>query len=307
MKRILLPIAAAFCVSAIAAQNANTTGAGSLSDYIYAAPQGWTTTPYPDGIVIRSPVSNTGEKCLITLWPMRPAGNDLAGDANAIFGEVFRDFEPRATDTPPSMSRGVSAQGWEYLIVKRGMGVRGNPQDLFGFLMVAKLGDRVAAVSGASKDPLVSSCFGLILTDVWPRFFYSLQFRNWNPPSGIGPLAQRIPGVWMAVTATAGDRFVFAPNGRYAGASAAQRYARISSTEILRVTDAYFGDGTYTIRGNQITLTPDGRTRNRETGFVRIEQESKDWGRTWVEKFYLLRISAVDGREYEVAYDRQND
>src|ERR1700730_4066847 len=42
-----------------------------FANYIYAAPQGWTTSQYPDGIVLRSPVYNTGEQCNITLWPMR--------------------------------------------------------------------------------------------------------------------------------------------------------------------------------------------------------------------------------------------
>jgi hypothetical protein len=307
MKRILLSIAGAACALNVSAQDATTTGAASLADYIYTAPQGWTATPYPDGVVINSPVSNTDEKCFIGLWPMRPSSGDLESDAGNVFREVFRDFEPRQGLTSASALRGVSAQGWEYFIAKRGMGARGDAQDLYGFLLVAGLGARVAAVSGVSKDPLVSSCFGLNLTDVWPRFFYSLRFKNWKPPSGSAALAQKVPGIWMAATATAGDRYAFAPNGRYAGASAAQRYVRISSMEVLRVTDAYFGDGAYAVKGHQITLTPDSKTRGAQTGYFRVEQESKDGGRTWAEKLYLLLTSRIDGREYEVVYSRQND
>jgi len=98
---------------------------------------------------------------------------------------------------------------------------------------------------------------------------------------------------------------VFAANGRYASAAAAQRYVRISSTELLRVTDAYFGDGAYRLKGHQIVLTPDGKTAT-ENGLLRVEQESSDGGRTWADKLYLLRKSTVDGAEYEVAYTRQN-
>jgi hypothetical protein len=73
------------------------------------------------------------------------------------------------------------------------------------------------------------------------------------------------------------------------------------------VTDAYFGDGAYAVKGHQITLTPDSKTRGAQTGYFRVEQESKDGGRTWAEKLYLLLTSRIDGREYEVVYSRQND
>ena len=108
----------------------------------------------------------------------------------------------------------------------------------------------------------------------------------------------------MAVTASAGDRFVFAPNGRFAGAAAAQRYLQLSSTELLRVTDVYFGDGAYTISGNGMVLIHDSNRNAPESALFRIEQESKD-GRSWTEKLYLLRRSVVDNSEYEVGYEKQ--
>jgi hypothetical protein len=56
--------------------------------------------------------------------------------------------------------------------------------------------------------------------------------------------------------------------------------------------------------GRTITLTADDRKNQPETGFVRVEEEGKDEGRTWVEALYLLRTSAVDGWEYEVRYNK---
>ena len=38
--------------------------------------------------------------------------------------------------------------------------------------------------------------------------------------------------------------------------------------------------------------------------FYRIEQESKDEGRTWADAFYLMRTSTVDGQEYELRFKR---
>ena len=170
---------------------------------------------------------------------------------------------------------------------------------------MAKLGKEVAVISGVSKDPLVSSCFGLQLTDVWPGFFYSLSFKNWSTSTDPALLQKPLAGVWIAGTATAGDRFAFAANGRYAGAAASQKYYSVNSTEMLTVTDAYFGDGSYTILGHQIILKSDGNPKNSESGLFRIESESYDGGRTWRNKLYLLRKSVVDGAEYELGYDKQ--
>jgi len=251
-------------------------------------------------------VVQTGEKCNITLWPMRASGGNLQNDAINLFSEVFKSFVPKQSSTSQSMIKGVSSRGWEYFIIKQGIGLAGGDyQTMFGFAFVAKLGNVLAAISGISKDPLVSSCFGLMLTDVWPKFFYSLQFKNWQSQEQDKEITKRMTGVWISATATAGDRFVFAPNGRFAGASAAQRYYATSTNELLTVTDAYFGDGAYSIKGNQIILVHDNNKGNPETGFIRIEQESKDGGRTWLEKLYLLRKSVVAGAEYEVGYDKQ--
>ena len=81
--------------------------------------------------------------------------------------------------------------------------------------------------------------------------------------------------------------FGIAPNGRYAEAGATQRRTPYSSTEVMVTTDAYFGNGGYALQGNQILLTPDsGRGVTR--GFFRLEQESRDRGRTWADHLCLL-------------------
>jgi len=118
-------------------------------------------------------------------------------------------------------------------------------------------------------------------------------------------MRRRIAGVWTIATASVADQFVFAGNGRYASAAAARQYSRISSSEALETTQAFFGNGVYTLRGNAITLTPDDRNSRAETGFIRVEEESKDEGASWAEALYLLRVSAVDGKDYEVRYQKK--
>ena len=290
----------------LSAQTA-ATGPASLGEYVYTAPPGWKTTQYPDGIVIMSPASATNEICVVTLWPMRSAGTNLVSDANSIFQDVYKTYElrnqtNRGTPMPSSVVRGTSGQGWDYVIVRRGIAPRGSPEARLAFAFVARLNDRLAVISGVSKDPLVSTCFGELAYNAWPRFFYSLSFRNWTPTDQTSTMRKKIAGVWTIATASVADQFVFAGNGRYASAAAARQYSRISSSEALETTQAFFGNGAYTLRGNVITLTPDDRNSRTETGFIRVEEESKDEGATWVEALYLLRVSAVDGKDYEVRY-----
>jgi hypothetical protein len=156
-------------------------------------------------------------------------------------------------------------------------------------VLVASAGKELSIIVGRSKDPLVSQCFGEIVRDEWSRFLYSLHFPNWEQQGQQGNVENQLFGTWTAATGTVADRFTFMPDGRYAGAAAAQHSRRISSTEVLRSTDAFFGDGRYAVQGNAMTLVADSDPSHPSQGHFRLEQESKDGGRTWIEKLCLLR------------------
>ncbi|MDP4253553.1 MAG: hypothetical protein Q8938_06095 [Bacteroidota bacterium] len=281
-----------------------SSGAASLDDYIYTAPPGWVSQRFADGIVL-SPAPPNPERCNLTIHLLRPAGPNLVTDAGQIFNEVFTGFVGKEGMTSNSVIRGTSVQGWDYYIIKAAIGrPGGNYQTLFGFVCVIRLGNQLASISGISKDPLVSSCFGLALTDVWPKFFYSLQFRSWDKRLPEGEMMKRMAGTWMMATATAGDQITFAPNGRYANAAASQQYG-FTSTSAVTITDAYFGNGAYSVKGNNILLTQDNDKAHPTPGWFRLEEESKDNGNTWKKKLYLTRTSTVDGTEYEVGFTKQ--
>jgi hypothetical protein len=130
-------------------------------------------------------------------------------------------------------------------------------------------------------------CMGDIVASAWPAFFHSLRFTQTRPSVPDAGWRQRLAGVWTTATGTAALRYAFAPNGRYADVGAAQRRTPYSSTEVMVTTDAHFGDGAYALQGNAITLTPDsggGAAR----GFFRLEQETRDRGRTWTDRLCLL-------------------
>jgi hypothetical protein len=283
-------------------------GLATLDEYVYTTPPGWAAQRLTDAIMISSPLSATNEKCLIYLLPMRPAGANLLVDANNAFRDVWlrnyvlRNQTPAGFAMPESIVHGTSGAGWDYVIVRRGIAPSNSPESRLGFVMVAKLDNRLAVISGLSKDPLVSACMGeLTGATNWPKFFYSLNFKSWQAGDQTQAMRRRLAGVWTVATAGAADQITFAGNGRFANAAAAQQY-HLSSTELITTTQAYFGNGSYTLRGNSITLTQDDK--RSEHGFFRLEQESKDEGRTWADVFYLMRTSAVNGEEYELRYGK---
>jgi hypothetical protein len=285
------------------------TGLGTLDEYIFTTPAGWSAQKLSDAIMISSPLSSTNEKCLIYLMPMRPAGANLLQDAYNAFRDVWlhnfvlHNQTPAGFAFPESVVHGYSGQGWDYVIVRKGIAPRNSQEGRLGFVMVAKLDNRLAVISGVSKDPLVSACMGENqATTVWPKFFYSLGFKNWRAQDQTQAMRKLLAGEWIAATATAGDKITFAGNGRFANAAAAQQY-HLTPNELITTTQAYFGNGNYTLRGNAITLTQDDHRTDH--GFFRVEQESKDDGRTWADVLYLMRTSSVDGAEYELRFKKQ--
>lgn len=285
------------------------TGLATLDEYVFTAPAGWAAQKLSDAIMLSSPPSETNEKCLLYLMPMRPASTNLLQDAYNAFrdvwlrGFVLRNQTPAGFAFPESIIHGYSGQGWEYVIVRKGIAQPNNPQESrLGFVMVAKLDNRLAVISGLSKDPLVSACMGENRgTTNWPKFFYSLSFRNWQPGDQTQTMRKLLAGEWIAATATAGDKITFAGNGRFANAAAAQQY-HLTPNELITTTQAYFGNGNYTLRGNAITLAQDDHRTDH--GFFRVEQESRDEGRTWADVLYLMRTSSVDGAEYELRFKK---
>jgi hypothetical protein len=189
---------------AYATQGPIPTGPAPLTQYIYAVPPGWMPAQYPDGIVLTSPASATGERCQISMWPIRPTTGNPGSDVSKAFREVFKAYEMRNRDSdgspvPTMFIRGKSGAGWDYLIVKQGIGMRGPYQTLIGSVMVANLNGTVAVVSTLSKVPLVSACLGELASNAWPKFFYSLSFRSWVPTDQSAAMSQTLAGTWTSV------------------------------------------------------------------------------------------------------------
>jgi hypothetical protein len=260
-------------------------------------PSGWVSQNHPEGVLLASPPSNNGERCQIAIFKSHPSTGDLVADARGAFKVIF-GMDPMANNAYPfptaTFDRGTAPQGWEYFVIQRSInGQVGDYGRLLGaHLLAARNGSDVAIVTWAGKDPLVSMCFGSLVHDQWPAFFYSLRFKNWQgAPLGHGQIMRTLAGTWTTATATAGDSYTFTPNGRYAGAGRLQTDARTTTT---------FGDGAVSLSGNTMTFKPDGGGTPRMVRQFRLEQESGDGGATWKDRLCLFEDGAG-----EICYTKQ--
>lgn len=260
----------------------------------YAIPMGWIAQKYPIGIVYVSPVFNTGEKCSLGIFQMRPTSGQLVNDARTVFDEFFHAYPFENSSYPypsPTLGRGISAQGWEYFTIRKPIGGQvGDYGSLLGVtVLVASQGNEMAAVVATAKDPLVSMCFGEMVCDEWPGFFHSLQFKRWRPSGQEQAIRQRLAGMWTTATGSVGGHYTFTSSGRYTIAGS-----------IREPNYTFIGDGTYSIKGNVIMFMADSNKSRPMTSWYRLEQESKDLGRTWSDKLCLLQ----EGVGGEVCYRR---
>jgi hypothetical protein len=152
-------------------------------------------------------------------------------------------------------------------------------------LFVAGVGDQMATVFTTSKRPLVSQCFGEAFPSEWPAFFNSLRFKGVKPAVSDAEMLKKLAGSWTATGSSVLIRYTLAANGRYASGSAIGYAQRVSPTEVMYTTTGFRGDGAWTVKGQSLTLTPDGRPP--EPGVFRVEQESKD-GRTWKDRLCIV-------------------
>ena len=278
--------------------SSSSPASGSLANYAFDIPQGWRQTESRNRIVLLSPMYQGGEQCQLTMEPMHSASQPLPNEAVAFYRQAFR-IEPLAQYAYawPKLYRGISPQGWEYFMIRKSIG--GSDGDVGTIVFLAQAGGQIATIVGVSKRPLVSNCFGELVRDQWPAFYYSLQFKN-AQPSGDEQAAiqKRLAGEWITATASVGLHYSFDGNGRYDDTGAARHVTRVSPLEVVVTTNAYFGNGSYTFEGNTIVFKSDDGKRT--VNYFRLQQESADGGRTWSDGFCLLDPGATG----EVCYQR---
>ncbi|HUJ59546.1 MAG TPA: hypothetical protein VLX92_13665 [Kofleriaceae bacterium] len=256
---------ATIAVAGAAAAPARPPAAAGLDDIELDAPPGYTAQRTADGIVLTEP---TG-RCTLDILGTRASGASLEADADAAFAELFGGWNHKNDDGPyQRMSRGVSADGWEFLKVESYLWqhANGGPDpfaktELFGFVMVARLDGVSVVIGGSRKDSSavktlggLAQCLDDYLTTDWTTFFRGLHFKAWKPRH---ELASHLVGTWHTTAMNVAIRLAFAANGHYRAAYGSDSARQVDPATVEVTTRGYFGEGTYKLDGDTLTLVPD--------------------------------------------------
>lgn len=276
-------------------------------DYSFIPPPGWQQQQTKEYIMLTQ-TQNVQEGCVITILPPMQSSGNIEADARTLFNMMYPGWSHRYTgEKREDVSRGFTAQGLEYWLIEAPMH-RARPDGYYydhedGAMWVIGLGKQIAVVS-ARHNRLIA-CYCHHNYENWRRFFNSFTVKGQLPAAGSKEdLSKKILGDWMALGSTALTEYIFAANGNYkfigVGGSTVTR-SDANYDYIYIKTSSFTGDGSYSIANNQLMLK--GRNRGVEKVPVRFDKVNHG-GTGWKDRLYLRKISAGDGKEYEVCYEK---
>jgi hypothetical protein len=201
-----------------------------------------------------------GAGCVYGISPPFPSSGDLERDARTAFGSIFAPWRPRyADDKSNRFTRGVSADGWRFASMGGDL-QQGAGQVLHGMAMVVPTGaKRITAVWELGD---LANCRPDLLP--FAQLFHSLRVRG-APSDGGKALRGEMTGTWIHSSGPGSMILVFRPDGTY------ERALHTSTTlGITETTRTGVKGGRYTLRGSELTLEPDDKSKPREIHRVRV-------------------------------------
>lgn len=277
------------------------------SNYSFAAPPRWQTFKSTQSLML-SQTPNVQEGCVITILPPIQSSGNLETDARSIFNQMYPGWGYRFTgEKREDVVKGFTRQGLEYCMIEARMS-RQRPDGHYydyedGSAWVIGTGQQVVVISGRHNRLKACECYQRY--ENWGRFFNSFTVKG-QPPSARAneDPAKRILGDWMALGSTALTEYIFAANGNYqfigVGGSTVTR-SDANYDYIYIKTSSFTGDGSYSINNGQLILK--GRGKAPEPMPFRFDKVNHG-GTGWKDRLYMRKISAGDGKEYEVCYEK---
>jgi hypothetical protein len=297
-------------------QTANPTtmsGLTSFSEYQFAAPQGWYVQNNKDHLSM-SQSQVRGEACLILVIPPHQSSGNLETDAKNVFDQMYPGWSYRYTgEKKYDLLKGYTLQGLEYCVITASMNKLSADGSRFdgyedGSAMVIKNANSVAIISIRHNTAMMAHNDCVNKYETCARFFNSFTVNNAIIPQKTEEApSKRIIGVWkLNAQGPAVGEYVFAANGNYqlVGAIGTSSTTSDYRYEYLHLTSyAFKGDGSYSINGNQLKLM---KRSDNKPELQRIRFEKVNHGGTgWKDRMHMLKTSAVDGKEYEVSYEKE--
>jgi hypothetical protein len=272
---------------------ANDAALGSVTDYSFTMPSGWTRSDSAGKIVL---TSKDGEKSIAFLPPVDSSG-DLERDADRILWQAFKGSEIWSGNgfTPDYgvFERGETVQGLEYFRAYRYAKPVGNDDPSLderfdASILLVKLGAKVAVVVG--RSPFQSDSHSDSAGTAIDLVLYDLKFKSVNKPYD---LKSRLIGSWSTASSTVAIAYTFNANGTFNKGGAISFRTSHDATRDKVTTTSYGMTDRYSLAGNVITQTykSTGETiRYKVRAF-----ETKYDKDPWQQKLGFLPVADPDG------------
>jgi hypothetical protein len=286
-----------------------TTSHITINDYKFIAPERWYGSKSKDYILL-SQTQSPERGCLIGVSSPQPSSGNLENDAKSIFNQLYSGWQYRNSgEKHDVIAKGYTQQGYEYCLVEASM-QKPRPDGYYfdyekGSVYVIRVGSQVIIITGRhERGEMV--CFCDYQYEYWGRFFNSFAVNNYTPPKDVNNNSSgRIIGSWQSIGGSALVKYIFAGNGQYMFIGAYSTTRRVDYSTIEMKTSGFKGDGSYALKGNQMILTKVGERNNSEVMKYRLEQVNHS-SAGWTDRLYILATSTVDGKEYQVCYEKEH-
>lgn len=281
----------------------------TLSDYDFIVPEGWQVQNNNDHWLIQ----NMESGCAIRILTPQPSSGNLEQDAKSVFDMMYAGWNyQQKGEKQYALLRGYLPKGLEYFAKEASMSMTDTDGQYHvedGTAMVVKASDRIVIISVRHNSSFLAHGDCERKYDTWRRFFNSFTVKNTIAAQFVeAEPVKRIIGVWKQVgTGMALGEYVFAANGHYkfGGAIGSSSTTSDFNYEYLYITTYSFeGDGSYSVKGNQIYLKKRGLDNPEQVQF-RFEKVNHG-GTGWKDRLYLLQRDSTLGSLYEVCYEKMD-
>ncbi len=254
-------------------------------------PPGYVAQLDAGGVTLKPKTPSRDAPCTYGILAPRPSRASFEADADAALSDLLPGWGKRYSgenEHRNKVKRGTGATGWPFYSYRADMQKVGQAGPLSLMVMVVPAGPkRVSVVWGGGDVLCTADDLGFV------RLFHSLRPRGWTSDGGKA-LSQALVGSWTMHSGNALGVYVFRADGSFDDGSQATH----TSGDVETTTSRAAAGGSWTLRGNELSLTTGKSTRSYR---IRIVDERDV---IWMRSLYLLNETAVP--PYEVHYARQN-
>lgn len=268
-------------------------GNGSVGDYSFTTPAGWSRSDSANKIVL-----SKGSENKIEFFPLMDSSGNLERDAEKIIWQVFKGYDAWFSNGFEAdwgtFEKGRTAQGLEYFRVYRY--AKRVEEENNGFaesrfdaiILLVKLGGKVAVVAG--RQPFQSDFARDSTLNAIDFILYDLTFKSVNNSYD---LKNELLGSWSAAGGSAALAYTFNANGTFhKGAATEFRTSRDERTDNVTTT-SYGMTQSYSLSGNILTQNYK-RTGEVVKYKIRIYHTKYDKD-AWQHKIGFLPLENNDG------------